>query len=226
MNRLLVRRFMQVAVGTLVLAIMMFISSGRTDWVWAWAFIAVSIGAVVVNTELILPSNPELIGERAEAKENTKGWDRTFTRIFIIPYFATPIIAGLDVRFGWSPQFALVTQLVALVIVIGGYGLVSWAMVSNVFFSRTVRIQEDRGYTVATADPYQYLRHPGYVGMLAYSLAAPLLLGSFWALIPVIFVAYGFIIRTSLEDKTLQEELDGYRDYAQHVKYRLIPKIW
>ena len=79
---------------------------------------------------------------------------------------------------------------------------------------------------VATAGPYQYVRHPGYVGMLMYSLATPLLLGSLWALIPSVFIACGFIIRTSLEDETLQEELDGYRDYVQRVKYRLVPKIW
>jgi len=226
MNRLIVKRLMQVIVGTLILAVMLFVSSGRVDWVWAWAYVAVSIGVVVINTLIILPRNPELIAERAEAKENTKGWDRTFTKIATIPYFATPLIAGLDIRFGWSPQFASATQLVALILVAAGYGLVSWAMVSNRFFSRTVRIQKDRGHTVTTAGPYQYVRHPGYVGMLAYSLATPLLLGSLWALIPGIFMACGFIIRTSLEDKTLQEELDGYRDYAQRVKYRLIPKIW
>jgi protein-S-isoprenylcysteine O-methyltransferase Ste14 len=226
MNRLIVKRLVQVTVGTLVLTVMLLASSGRIDWVWAWAYVAVSIGVVVINTLVILPRNPELIAERAEAKENTKGWDRAFTKIFLVPYFGTFLVAGLDIRFGWSPQFALATQLIALVFVAAGYGLVSWAMMSNKFFSRTVRIQKDRGHTVATAGPYQYVRHPGYVGMLAYSLATPLLLGSLWALIPSVFMACGFIIRTSLEDKTLQEELDGYRDYAQRVKYRLVPKIW
>lgn len=226
MNRLIAKRFVEVAVSTLVLMIILFASSGRIDWVWAWVYAAITVGIVIVNTVLFLPGNRELIAERAEAKQNTKSWDRVFTKIFLVPYFGTFLLAGLDIRFGWSPQLTLAIQLIAAVFVVGGYGLVTWAMMSNKFFSRTVRIQKDRGHTVATGGPYQYVRHPGYVGMLAYTLATPLLLGSLWALIPSAFMACGFIIRTSLEDKTLQEELDGYRDYAQHVKYRLIPKIW
>jgi protein-S-isoprenylcysteine O-methyltransferase Ste14 len=175
MNRLIAKRFVEVAVGTLVLTVMLFASSGRIDWVWAWAYVAVSMGVVVINTLIFLPRNPELIAERAEAKENTKGWDRAFTKIFLVPYFGTFLVAGFDIRFGWSPRFALATQLIALVFVVAGYVLVTWAMMSNKFFSRTVRIQTDRGHTVATSGPYQYVRHPGYVGMLTYSLATPLL---------------------------------------------------
>jgi hypothetical protein len=134
MSRLIVKRLVQVTVGTLVLAGMLFASSGRIDWVWAWAYLAVSIGVLAINTMIILPRNPELIAERAEAKVNTKSWDRTFTKIAIVPYFAAPLIAGFDVRFRWSPQFPLATQLVALVIVAAGYGLVSWAMVSKGLF--------------------------------------------------------------------------------------------
>ena len=104
--------------------------------------------------------------------------------------------------------------------------MVSWAMASNRFFSRSVRIQKDRGQIVATAGPCQYVCHPGYVGMITCSVAAPLLLGSLWGLIPAALTACAFVIRTALEDKTLQDELNGYRDYAQRVRYRLVPKIW
>jgi protein-S-isoprenylcysteine O-methyltransferase Ste14 len=196
------------------------------DWFWAWAYLTVIMGVFAVNAVLFLPRNLELIAERAGAKENTKSWDRTLVKFYAIFYFVPFLIAGLDYRFGWSPQLPLAAQLVALVIVVAGYGLVSWAMISNKFFSRTVRIQTDRGHTVATAGPYQYVRHPGYVGMLAYLIATPLMLGSLWALIPAVLVAGALVVRTSLEDKTLQEELHGYRDYAQRVKYRLVPKIW
>jgi protein-S-isoprenylcysteine O-methyltransferase Ste14 len=225
-NRLIIKRLVQVTVSTLIVAFLLFISSGRIDWAMAWAYVAVSVGIVVINALVILPRNPDLIAERAGVGENTKGWDRTLTKFFVIPYFGTFLIAGLDNRFGWSPQFALATQLAALVFVVAGYGLVSWAMMSNKFFSTSVRIQKERGHTVVTTGPYQYVRHPGYIGMIAYTLATPLMLGSLWALILGALTAGMFIARTSLEDKTLQEELDGYSDYALHVRYRLMPKIW
>lgn len=207
-------------------AAILFVSSGRIDWFWAWAYLAVMVGEGAIALMMILRRNPELVAERAEAKENIKSWDRTLSKIRPVPYFCTFLVAGLDVRFGWSPQFALTTQFIALVILAAGAGLVYWAMISNKFFSSTVRIQENRGHMVVTAGPYQYVRHPGYVGMLAYLIAAPLLLGSLWALIPGMLLACLLIIRTSLEDRTLQEELQGYRDYVQRVKYRLIPRIW
>jgi len=181
---------------------------------------------VAVNALVILPKDPELIAERAETKEDTKNWDRTLTRIAYAPYLSIWAVAGLDMRFGWSGKFALAIELLALVFVALGYGLVSWAMASNRFFSRGVRIQKDRGHAVATGGPYRFVRHPGYAGTITYSLATPLSLGSLWALIPAGLFACIMAIRTVLEDRTLREELDGYEDYARRVHYRLVPRIW
>ncbi len=99
-------------------------------------------------------------------------------------------------------------------------------MASNRFFSATVRIQKDRNHQVVTTGPYRYVRHPGYVGGIIAMLMTPLALGSWVALIPSFVVASGFVLRTSLEDKVLQEELGGYKDYAKNIRYRLFPMIW
>jgi protein-S-isoprenylcysteine O-methyltransferase Ste14 len=97
-------------------------------------------------------------------------------------------------------------------------------MASNPFFSESVRIQEN--HQVATQGPYRLVRHPGYFGNLIGCLSQPLLFGSWWAFIPSFLAIIAFVIRTALEDKTLKKELNGYSEYAQQVRYRLIPGFW
>lgn len=101
-----------------------------------------------------------------------------------------------------------------------------WAKWANRFFSSVVRIQTDRGQTVCKDGPYRFVRHPGYVGGLLFGMATPLALGSFWALIPAAVGAMLLIVRTYLEDRTLQEELPGYLEYTKEVRHRLLPRIW
>jgi protein-S-isoprenylcysteine O-methyltransferase Ste14 len=129
-------------------------------------------------------------------------------------------------RFGWSPHIPWGVQLAALVFVVLGFGFASWAMIANAFFAGPVRIQDERGHAVASEGPYRFVRHPGYVGWIVSGVALPLMLGSGWALIPAVLAAVALIIRTALEDRTLREELDGYTEYAQRVRYRLVPGIW
>jgi len=99
-------------------------------------------------------------------------------------------------------------------------------MQANRFFSAVVRIQEERGHAVASGGPYRFVRHPGYVGMIAQFLVTPLTLGSLWALMPAGIAVGLYVWRTALEDRTLREELAGYQDYAARVRYRLLPGIW
>ena len=113
-----------------------------------------------------------------------------------------------------------------LAVAVLGYTLVVWATAANAFFAQTVRIQRERGHAVATGGPYQFMRHPGYAGTILFELAVPVMLGSWWALVPGSLVALLIIIRTALEDRTLQKELDGYQEYAKRVHYRLLPGIW
>jgi protein-S-isoprenylcysteine O-methyltransferase Ste14 len=137
-----------------------------------------------------------------------------------------PIVAGLDERFGWSPQTAPAIHLIGLTFFALGQGLFSWAMALNKYFSTLVRIQIDRGHTVATSGPYRYIRHPSYTGYIVSFLGMSLALGSLWALTPTGLIACLLVVRTALEDRTLQDELPGYKDYAERVRYRLLPGIW
>jgi protein-S-isoprenylcysteine O-methyltransferase Ste14 len=218
------KRMRQVVIQFLILAAILFIASGRLDWVWLWAYLGVSVSVLAVNV-LVMP--PELIAERGEVgKEDIKGWDRVITTLNILPSLVTPIVVGLDERFGWSPQLALTVHLIGLALLVLGQGLFTWSMVSNRFFSTSVRIQMERDHTVASDGPYRYVRHPGYVGDIVSAFAAPLALGSLWALIPAAITLCLLVVRTALEDRTLQDELDGHREYAARVRYRLLPGLW
>lgn len=220
------KRMVQVVATFLLLAVVLLISAGTLDWPMAWAYLGVYLGILAVNAFVVLPRQPEMVAERSRIKEDIKGWDRVLGILIGIPTLGMLVVAGLDKRFGWSPEYALVIYLVALLLAALGQLLFSWAMASNKFFSRAVRIQIDRGHTVESGGPYQYVRHPGYVGMITSLLAAPLVLGSLWALIPAGMAAGAYVIRTALEDRTLQEELEGYKDYVYKVRYRLLPGVW
>jgi protein-S-isoprenylcysteine O-methyltransferase Ste14 len=218
-----IKRMLQVLLTYLVLAAILFLSSGHLAWVWAWAYLGVGLGILIINV-LILPA--ELIAERGQPRDNVKRWDKVLTSIAGLPTLAVPIVAGLQQRYGWSPQLVPAIHLIGLAFFALGQGLFSWAMASNKYFSTLVRIQMDRGHTVATGGPYRYIRHPGYAGYSVSFLAMSLALGSLWAVIPAGLMAYLLVLRTSLEDRTLQEELPGYKEYSERVRYRLLPGVW
>jgi len=170
--------------------------------------------------------SPETIAERGQAKE-TKDWDKIMGGLWSLAQFLVlPLVVGLDMRFGWTRELGAAWHVAGAVVFAVGLGLFGWAMITNAYFSTAVRIQSDRGQTVCRNEPYRFVRHPGYAGALLQSLGIPFLLGSLWALIPGITAAALMIIRTSLEDRILQAELPGYRDFVQEVHYRLIPGIW
>lgn len=210
-------------------AVILFGSSGRLNWGMAWVYIGMTTAFTVGSRIIMLRENPDLITERAEFldKGDTKSWDKTLMPLVaILGPIVMLIVAGVDMRFGWSPKLPLTIQVTALIITALGYFLGVWATVVNKFFSAVVRIQRERGHAVVTSGPYQYVRHPGYTGGIVANFATPLMLGSLWALVPTVLVNCLLIVRTALEDSTLQEELEGYRDYAGRVLYRLIPGVW
>jgi protein-S-isoprenylcysteine O-methyltransferase Ste14 len=136
------------------------------------------------------------------------------------------IVAGLDHRYEWSPEFPLWLITVGFLLISFGYAFASWALAENRFFSSVVRIQAERGHVVCDTGPYRWVRHPGYAGSIPPLFGIVLALGSVWALIPAAVALIITVIRTVLEDRTLQQELPGYRDYVRRVRYRLIPGIY
>jgi protein-S-isoprenylcysteine O-methyltransferase Ste14 len=140
--------------------------------------------------------------------------------------FPLVIVAGLDHRNGWTPLFPTWLNILGLVLIALGYAFAAWALIENRFFSSTVHIQMDRGHSVCDSGPYRVVRHPGYAGNMLALPGLVLALSSMWTLIPAAVALIIAVIRTVLEDQTLQDELPGYRDYARRVRYRLIPGIY
>jgi protein-S-isoprenylcysteine O-methyltransferase Ste14 len=223
----IMKRLIQLGIQGLLLAAILFLSSGRLDWVWAWVYLATFVVGVGINGIILSRKNPELIAERAEVREGTKGWDRALTLVYgLLAGVILQLVAGLDKRFDWSPSLPLGAHLAGLVLSLLSFALASWAMIENAYFACTVRIQGERGHTVCTSGPYQVVRHPGYTGWAVGLLTVPLLLGSLWSLIPGMLAVLLLVVRTMLEDRVLQEELDGYQEYAAQVRFRLVPGIW
>jgi protein-S-isoprenylcysteine O-methyltransferase Ste14 len=202
--------------------------SWRWDWWEAWVYAIISILGFAISRALAARRHPDLLAERARFTqlEDAKAWDKKLAPLVGLGGSLIPLVAGLEARFDWSPTFSWPAKTVALAIILAGYILASYALIENRFFSGMVRIQTDRGHQVVASGPYRWLRHPGYAGALLAYLATPFFLDSRWALLPAVFLTIILVIRTKWEDKALQDELEGYGDYAGRVRYRLLPGVW
>jgi protein-S-isoprenylcysteine O-methyltransferase Ste14 len=220
----MIRWAIKSVVFTVVVGLALFLGAGTIRWTMAWVYIGLYLVQQAILT-LILPS--ELLVERSAVQEGTKQWDHllSFLSALVLP-LVLYLVAGLDHRYGWTLPLSPALRTVALALMVLGMALTGWAMAANRFFSGTVRIQAERGHRVVTGGPYQYVRHPGYVGGILHHPAAPLVLGSLWALIPGALGAAALMARTALEDRTLREELSGYAGYARQTRYRLLPGVW
>lgn len=210
----------------LALGISLFLAAGRIDWRLGWIFFGVVTAGQIATTLILISINPALLGERAWMQKESKPWDKLIVGLGEAGWMLTGIVAGLDARFSWSPRLGVGFSVVGFVLIVLGYGIFLWAMVSNRYFSSFVRIQTDRGHTVETGGPYRYVRHPGHVGALLIYISSPLALASLWTFVSATLLVVLFIFRTALEDQTLQLELEGYAEYAQRVRYRLLPGVW
>jgi len=220
------RWIVRESMGIVMLAVMLFLAAGTVSWIAGWAMVIVMAGWVAATASVVIPRYPELLAERVGPKKGAKKWDTALLGLYGVLMMVMWIVAGLDFRNSWSSGISVAAQIGTMLIVIGGYALVVWATGTNAFFSQVVRIQTERRHTVVNTGPYRYVRHPSYVGMILVMVSAPIMLASWWALIPGVISAVLMIIRTALEDKTLQAELPGYAEYAQRTRYRLAPGIW
>jgi protein-S-isoprenylcysteine O-methyltransferase Ste14 len=210
----------------LFLAGLLFIPAGRLDWVEAWLFIGTFIVFLLFYTLWGLQNDPGQIAERSKASPNVKDWDKVIMTIYTILLLVMMVVASLDAgRFRWS-SVPLAVQVLAWIGMALAGGLIRWVASVNTFLSSMVRIQEERGHQVIKTGPYRWVRHPMYVGLIIFMMCVPLALGSDWGLIPSGMIGILFILRTALEDRMLMNELPGYREYADHVHYRLLPGIW
>jgi protein-S-isoprenylcysteine O-methyltransferase Ste14 len=228
-RRAIVKWIIQAALGLPAYGLLLFLAAGRLDWVWGWVLLAVLAAVLAAHPLILVPINPALLAEREKGLTDkaVKAWDRWIAGLAagLFPIVSW-VVAGLAVRFGWTEPAPLACHVGGLVAMVLGFGLFLWAMASNAFFAEGVRVQRERGHTVATGGPYRYVRHPGYTGAILSQVATPFLLGSPWALVPTIASAALYVVRTYLEDKTLREELPGYEEYTRQTRYRLLPGVW
>ena len=229
--RIIVQQLLTGVGGALMLLspILLCLAAGRWNWLAGWLFGLTLLISIILSRVLVAIKSPGLLAERARwvKGESAEGWDRLLLPIVgVYGPLAVLVVAGLDERFGWSPPIAPWVQVVAYALVVAGFAFATWAMVANRFFSAVVRIQADRGQTVVTSGPYRLVRHPGYAGGMLAWLAAPLALGSLWALLPAALTALTLVIRTILEDRMLHAGLPGYVEYAQRTRARLLPGVW
>jgi len=189
---------------------------------------AIFVITFVVGRALAARKTPDILKERARYTRhaNTQPWDKWLSPLVSFGVVFIFLAAGMDALYHWSAGFSLGWELFGLALIVLGYLLGSYALVENAYFSGTVRIQEERGHKVVSSGPYKWVRHPGYAGSVLGSLGMPLLLDSAWAYLPALVLIAFFVLRTSLEDRFLQENLPGYREYAQKVRYRLLPGVW
>jgi protein-S-isoprenylcysteine O-methyltransferase Ste14 len=213
----------------LLIPLILFVCGGDFGWWQAWVYALLIVAAGVGGRILGERRHPGLTAERqnVEKIQNAKAWDKVLAPLMALSIsFPLVIVAGLDHRFGWSPVFPLWLIVLGIFLTALGYAISAWAFIENRFFSSVVRIQKDRGHAVCDSGPYRIVRHPGYAGNILPLLGIVLALSSLWTIIPAVVALVIAVIRTALEDQTLQEELPGYRDYARRVHYRLIPGIY
>jgi protein-S-isoprenylcysteine O-methyltransferase Ste14 len=221
----------QATVSTALLAVMItvfYASAGRTDISRSWLLFSVSFVHFVGSALVLAKYNPELLVRRLTLRrEGSKTWDEILMRVCnLTGLLLVPVVAGLDVgRYGWS-NLRIQYAVLGLIMMAASSVLTNWAMIENPYFESTVRIQEDRGHRVVSTGPYGIMRHPGYLSGILWMSSIPLVIGSLYTFFPVALYSALMILRTQLEDRTLQEELPGYIEYVEKVRYRLFPGVW
>ena len=227
LNRFGVRSIVVQTISMVIGLAILFISAGTLHWMRAWIYVGLVSIYWVISTAVLVKVNPEMLNARGKVvREGTKSFERIWVVIYPTLTFSNLVVMGFDaVRFQWSSMpFGL--AILGIIILIPACVIGTWAMAVNKFFEWTARIQDDRQQYVCTSGPYKIMRHPGYTGAIVSILAYPFILGSWWGFVLTGISTIIIVIRTALEDRMLQNELPGYREYARQVKYRLIPFVW
>jgi protein-S-isoprenylcysteine O-methyltransferase Ste14 len=215
------------AIGApLALLALVFLPAGRIDWVAGWIFIAVLVATLGLSALLLARLNPMIYRARSRFQPGTEKWDLALLA-FMLPAFVVEIpLATLDAgRMGWS-RVPLWVVLAGYALLLAGIAVTTWAQAVNPYFEPGVRIQRERGHRAITSGPYRFIRHPGYTAAIAMFVGVPLALASWWALLPAALATALLVVRTSWEDRLLQDELPGYVEYARRTSYRLLPGVW
>jgi len=218
---------LQVVTALALLLFSTFGGAGRLDWVPGWIFIAEFVGGMTAAFIVLRKVNPDLIQARSDWRHSdTKRFDRFILAVYLPVTYLQPAIAGVDAaRFHWSKMPATALP-VGVAVFAAATVLMAWSLAVNQFAEPTVRIQVERGHRPIVSGPYGLVRHPMYAGAILMHFATALILESYWALAAAGFLTALLVLRTALEDRTLQRELPGYKEFAGQTRSRLIPGLW
>ena len=220
--KLLISALIKFLIGFLLVGLLIFLPAGTVAYSGGILFLCLLFIPMLIMGAVMMISARDLLRKRLDAKEKQaaqKGVQSLSGLVFIAGF----ILAGLDFRFGWS-QVSLPVTVTASVIFLIGYGLYAEVMRENAYLSRTVKVEE--GQTVISTGLYGIVRHPMYLASVLMFLSIPLVMGSWYALIPFAFYPLLMVVRILDEEKLLTAELSGYEAYKRKVKYRMIPFIW
>ena len=210
-----------------VMGVVLFWSAGSLRWPGAWAFLIGMMGLGLVMGVRLARLDPGLIDERLRSpvQKDQPTADKIITSLLFVLIFGWLVVMGLDVRFGWS-SVPVWLQIVGALSLLFSMWFIYRTMRENSFAAPVVKIQRERRQTVITTGPYRHVRHPMYFGALFFFFGTALLLGSWWGLAFALVFVVLLCIRIPIEEKALRAGLAGYDEYAERIRYRLIPRVW
>lgn len=221
-TKYIVRQFL----GSFIFFVIIFLGAGRLNYWQGLMYLGIGLLMFTLGVTLFKVDN-SLAEERSKPGKDAKKWDKIILLISFAATLAMFLIAGMDSgRYQWSPVFPFVLYILGAIFTMTGQLLFMIARKQNSFFSSVVRVQNDRNHQVCETGLYKFVRHPAYLGSVIQLIGFPLIFGSLWSIIPVFISLVLTILRTFLEDKTLKNELTGYKGYSKKTKYKLIPFIW
>jgi len=206
----------------IVLGLIFFLPAGTFRFWQAWVYIAIVFFLMLGAFAYLIRRDPELLERRMRAREKERR-QKTITGFAALSFLGVYLLPGFDRRFGWS-SVPVIIVIAADVLVLVGYGLFVRVLKENRYASRIVEVEEKQ--TVITTGPYALVRHPMYTAIMVMYVFTPLALGSYWAVLPALFLILVLVARIRNEEKVLLAELPGYPEYVERVRYRLIPGIW
>lgn len=225
MSSLNIRAFWQSVLGALLMAALLFIPAGTVHYWQAWVFMAVFAGATTVITVYLAINAPALLERRMRAgpAAETEWTQKIAVSFALVAFIVLLVVPALDRRFGWS-RVPTAVSLAGNALIVLGYVFIWLVLKENPFGSSTVQVTSDQ--TVISTGPYAHVRHPMYAGALLLAVGMSLALGSWWGLIGIVLLFPALAWRLLDEERFLKQHLPGYAEYAQRVRYRLVPGIW
>jgi len=209
--------------------VILFVLAGDWRWIEGWLFSVIFLLMSFGTLVYLYFHDPELLQERfgSPVQEGQKPWDKVLLSLFFLEFLVWFAIMPLDARrLGWSPTFPLWLKTTGTLLLLLASYLLFEALKENTFAAPVVKMQKERGQKVISTGLYSIVRHPMYAGATLLFISAPLLLGSVYGLIMGLVLIITIAIRSLGEEAMLKQELPGYREYMQKVKWRLIPFIF